>query len=121
MTNSLHVKRPLWKRQKPSNMEDKGQGNQLNVEISEDVASGEYANLAIINHSATEFVLDFIQVMPGVPKAKVRSRVILAPQHAKRILHAMKENVRRYEEAHGTIQDLEMPSVPLNFGPTGQA
>lgn len=95
--------------------------NQLNVELSEEMAEGVYANLAIINHSPTEFVLDYIQVMPGVPKAKVRSRVILTPQHAKRFLQAMKENVRRYEESHGPIQDLEMPSMPLNFGPTGQA
>ena len=70
---------------------------QLNIELTEEVASGTYANLAVINHSPTEFVVDYIQVMPGMPKAKVRSRVILTPQHAKRLLKAMADNISRYE------------------------
>ncbi len=95
---------------------------QINVELSEEVAEGTYSNLAIINHSASEFVLDFIKIMPGVPKAKVKSRIVLTPQHAKRFLRAMQENVARFEAQHGEIQDSEQPQIPLNFGgPQGQA
>jgi len=95
---------------------------QLNVELSEEVAEGEYSNLAIINHSPSEFVVDFIRVMPGVPKAKVKSRIVLTPQHAKRFLKALGENVHRYEQQHGEISDVEQPNMPLNFGgPQGQA
>ena len=97
------------------------QDGQLNIELSEEVAAGTYANLAVINHSPTEFVVDYIQVMPGVPKAKVRSRIILTPQHAKRLLKALGENVARFENAHGEIKDYEQPPIPLNFGPAGQA
>lgn len=94
---------------------------QINVELSEEIAEGEYSNLAIINHSPSEFVVDFIRVMPGMPKAKVKSRVVLTPQHAKRLLHALGDNVSRYEAQHGEIRDAEQPQMPLNFGPTGQA
>lgn len=98
------------------------QEGQLNVELSEDIAEGIYSNLAIINHSASEFVLDFIKIMPGVPKARVKSRIVLTPQHAKRFLRAMQDNVARFENQHGEIQDTEQPNIPLNFGgPTGQA
>lgn len=95
--------------------------NQLNIEIDEKVADGTYANLAIINHSISEFVVDFINVMPGSPKSKVKSRIILTPQHAKRLAKALGENVKRFEANHGEIKDYEQPPVPLNFGPTGQA
>lgn len=98
--------------------ENKGQ---LNVELSEEVAEGIYSNLAIINHSASEFVLDFIKIMPGIPKAKVKSRIVLTPQHAKRVLRALKDNVARYEQQNGEIKDVDQPNIPLNFGPTGQA
>lgn len=99
-----------------------GQDGNLNVELSEDIAEGIYSNLAIINHSPSEFVLDFIKIMPGVPKARVKSRIVLTPQHAKRFLRAMSDNVARYEQQHGEIQDVEQPNIPLNFGgPTGQA
>ena len=99
-----------------------GQDGNLNVELSEEIAEGIYSNLAIINHSPSEFVLDFIKVMPGVPKARVKSRIVLTPQHAKRFLRAMSDNVARYEQQHGEIQDVEQPNIPLNFGgPTGQA
>ncbi len=95
---------------------------QVNVELSEEIAEGIYSNLAIINHSSSEFVLDFIKIMPGVPKARVKSRIVLTPQHAKRFLRAMKENVSRFEAQHGEIKDIEQPQIPLNFGgPTGQA
>ncbi len=95
--------------------------NQLNIEIDEKVADGTYANLAIINHSVSEFVVDFINVMPGTPKSKVKSRIILTPQHAKRLMKALAENVKRFENNHGEIKDYEQPPIPMNFGPTGQA
>src|SRR5688572_24941133 len=83
--------------------------NQLNIELSEEVAEGIYSNLAIITHSHSEFALDFIKVMPGVPKAKVKARIILTPQHAKRLLKALKDNLSKYESAHGDIKDTEVP------------
>ena len=95
--------------------------NQLNIEIDEKTADGTYANLAIINHSVSEFVVDFINVMPGAPKSKVKSRIILTPQHAKRLMKALAENVQRFESNHGEIKDYEQPPIPMNFGPTGQA
>lgn len=96
--------------------------NQINIEISEEVAEGTYANLAIITHSHAEFVIDFVSVMPGTPKSKVKSRIILTPMHAKRFLKALQDNVNRYEDANGTIQDMEQIEIPLNFGgPTAQA
>lgn len=97
------------------------QQGQINIELDEATAEGFYSNLAIINHSASEFVLDFVCIMPGTPKAKVKSRIVLTPQHAKRLLKAMGENIHRFESAHGEIKDTEQPSIPLNFGPTGQA
>lgn len=103
-------------------MSDQNQNQgQINIELDEKTAEGIYSNLAIINHSASEFVLDYVCIMPGTPKAKVKSRIILTPQHAKRLLKAMNENIHRYELAHGEIKDTEQPPIPLNFGPTGQA
>ncbi len=104
-------------------MEDQNQQqNQLNIEISEEVAEGEYANLAIITHSHAEFVIDFVNVMPGTPKSKVKSRIILTPQHAKRFMKALTENIQRFEAANGKIQDLEDVQLPMSFGgPTAQA
>ncbi|MCO6482078.1 MAG: DUF3467 domain-containing protein [Flavobacteriales bacterium] len=96
--------------------------NQLNIEISEEVADGIYSNLAIITHSNSEFVVDFVRVMPGVPKAKVKARVLLTPQHAKRLMRALVDNVQKFEAVHGTIRETEVPEVPMNFGgPTAQA
>lgn len=98
------------------------QPNQLNIEISEEIAEGVYANLAIITHSHAEFVIDFVNVMPGTPKSKVKSRIILTPQHAKRFMKALTENVTRFESLNGKIQDLEEVQLPMNFGgPTAQA
>jgi hypothetical protein len=107
-------------------MEEKGKSkkNQINIELKEEVAQGTYSNLAIITHSSSEFVLDFVRVMPGVPKAEVKSRVILTPEHAKRLLHALKDNVEKYEKMHGPIKNIEPggPVMPMNFGgPAGQA
>ena len=88
------------------------QPNQLNIEISEEVAEGDYANLAIITHSHAEFVIDFVNVMPGTPKSKVKSRIILTPQHAKRFMKALTENVTRFESMNGKID----PPVILEKG-----
>ena len=82
---------------------------------------GTYSNLAVINHSVSEFVVDFISLMPGAPKAKVKSRVILTPQHAKKFLKALQDNVTKFESSHGTIKDYEQPGIPINFGPAGEA
>ncbi len=96
--------------------------NQLNIELTDEIADGTYSNLAVITHSNQEFVLDFIKVMPGVPKAKVKSRIILTPQHAKRFLKALTENVKKFEAMHGEIAEAEQINVPFNFGgPTAEA
>lgn len=107
-------------------MEEKKNQNQLNIELSEEVAQGTYSNLAIITHSPSEFVVDFVRIMPGVPKAPVKSRIVLTPEHAKRLMLALKDNIARYESMHGPIKNTEgngqgpvMP--PINFGPAGQA
>jgi hypothetical protein len=91
--------------------------NQINVELSDEVGEGIYANLAMIAHSHSEFVVDFIRLMPGVPKAKVKSRIIITPDHAKRFLAALKDNIDKYERAFGKIESgHEPPQFPLNFG-----
>ena len=98
--------------------------NQLNIELTEEIAQGTYSNLAIITHSPSEFVVDFVLVMPGSPKANVKSRIILTPEHAKRLMFALQENVSKYEAIHGPIQIHEGQNnlVPMTFsGPTGQA
>jgi len=97
------------------------QQGQINIELDEHIAEGIYSNLAIINHSPSEFVVDFVTIMPGAPKAKVKSRIVLTPQHAKRFLKALGENIHRYEMANGEIKDVEQTPIPLNFGPAGQA
>src|ERR1044071_6512535 len=102
-------------------MENPNPENQLNIELTEDVAEGTYSNLAIITHSQSEFVIDFIKIMPGIPKARVKSRILLTPQHTKRLAKALADNIRKFETAHGTIKDVEVP-FPMNFGgPTAQA
>ena len=85
-------------------MENQNPDNQLQIELKEEVAQGTYANLAIITHSSSEFVLDFVRVLPGLPKAGVQSRVILAPEHAKRLQRALEENIAKYERAFGPIR-----------------
>ena len=99
--------------------------NQINIELKEDVAQGTYSNLAIITHSSSEFVIDFIRVMPGIPKADVKSRIILTPEHAKRLMMALTDNIKKFEKVHGEIKKVESsgsPLIPMNFGgPTAQA
>ena len=104
-------------------MENKNTEQKIDIELPEELSNGIYSNLAIITHSNTEFITDFVQMMPGVPKGKVRSRVILHPYHAKRLMLALTENIRRYEEVFGDILlDENIPNFPLNFGgPTGEA
>ena len=104
-------------------MEETNNENQLNIELSEEIAEGIYTNLAIITHSNAEFVIDFIRMMPSVPKAKVKSRVLMTPQHAKRLLHALKDNIQKFEAQNGVIKEGESGvSFPINFGgPTAQA
>jgi hypothetical protein len=105
-----------------SNNQNNQKEGKLNIELPEEVASGIYSNLAIINHSVSEFVVDFVTLMPGVPKAKVRSRIVLTPQHAKRLMKALADNVAKYESVHGSIKEHDTKTnIPLNFGPTGQA
>jgi hypothetical protein len=95
---------------------------EINIELDEQIGQGTYSNLAIISHSNSEFVIDFVRIMPGVPKAKVKSRVILTPEHSKRLFLALKENIQKFESQFGTIKITEGPSLPMNFGgPQGEA
>lgn len=95
------------------------QSNQINIELTEDIAEGIYANLAMIAHSNSEFVIDFIRLMPGLPKAKVKARIVVTPEHARRLLAALKDNIKKYEEVFGEIkQNEDNPRFPLNFGGT---
>lgn len=106
-------------------MEDKKNQNQISIELKEEVAQGTYSNLAVITHSPSEFIVDFVRIMPGIPKAEVKSRIILTPEHAKRLLNALKDNIAKYESVHGTIKQVEGQGgnmVPMNFGgPSAQA
>lgn len=100
-------------------MSQENKENKLNIELSEEVAEGTYANLAMIAHSNSEFVIDFIRMMPGLPKAKVKSRIVLTPEHAKRLMKALQDNIEKYETTFGTIErSEEAPKFPMNFGGT---
>jgi hypothetical protein len=106
--------------------EKKQKQQQLNIELSEEVAQGIYSNLAVITHSSSEFVIDFVRIMPGIPKANVKSRVILTPEHAKRLLLALQDNIKKFEAVHGPIKNVKQGSgpgiPPMSFGgPTAQA
>jgi len=103
--------------------EKKPKGQQLNIELNEEVAQGIYSNLAVITHSSSEFVIDFVRIMPGIPKANVKSRIILTPEHAKRLLMALQDNMKKYEGMHGpvTIKGRgHIPPMPFG-GPTAEA
>lgn len=93
-------------------MNNENNNDPMEIGLSNEIAQGTYANLAIITHSSSEFVLDFIRVMPGVPKADVKSRVILTPEHAKRLLAALNENIRKYENAYGPIRVYDNNVIP---------
>lgn len=95
---------------------------EISIELPDEVAEGIYSNLAIITHSNSDFVVDFIRIMPGTPKARVKSRIILTPVHAKRLLGAMKDNIKKFEEIHGPIDTNDFPPFSMSFGgPTGEA
>ncbi len=102
-------------------MDQNNPNHQIDIELTEEIAEGIYSNLAIITHSQSEFVIDFVKLMPGVPKAKVKSRILLTPQHAKRLAKALIDNIQTYEQNNGKIKDIETP-FPVNFGtPKAQA
>jgi hypothetical protein len=88
---------------------------EMNIELPADIAEGVYSNLAIITHSPNEFIIDFVSIMPGIPKARVRSRIILTPQNAKRLLKALENNIKTFEKTHGAIKEQDI-NIPLNFG-----
>jgi hypothetical protein len=103
-------------------MDNNQNENQISIELTEEIASGVYSNLAIITHSHAEFVCDFVQMLPGMPKAQVKSRIIMTPQNAKRLMKALMENVHKYEHQNGPIMDADHQDPPINFGtPTAQA
>lgn len=103
-------------------MTEKDKPNKLNIELPEEIAEGTYSNLAIISHSNSEFVLDFVRLVPNVPKAKVKSRVIMTPTNAKRLMRAMIDNVKKYEAQFGVITEGNDPQYPMNFNtPKAQA
>ena len=102
--------------------DNKKQPNQISIDLPEEISEGTYANLAIISHSNSEFVIDFVRLVPNVPKAKVKSRVILTPKHAKRLLNALSDNLDKFEKQFGLIEDQDvMPFPPMNFTPTAKA
>ena len=104
-------------------MEENKNKNKINIDLSEEVAEGNYSNLAIITHSHAEFIVDFVKMMPGIPKAKVKSRIILTPEHAKRLTKALNENIRKFESMHGHIKETKDGGLPpFTFGgPTAEA
>jgi len=105
-------------------MSDPKNPNQINIELNEEVAQGIYSNLAVITHMPSEFVIDFVRVMPGIPKAQVKSRIILSPEHTKRLVAALQDNIAKYESVHGPIREVKGsgPVMPFSFGgPTAQA
>ena len=116
-------KPPKKNNSKNGEMKNAKPQNQINIEVPAEIADGIYSNLAVINHSVSEFVVDFINIMPGVPKAQVKARIILTPQHAKKFLRALEENIRRFEATHGSIKEYNEPpqGPPVNFGPHGEA
>lgn len=95
-------------------MMEENNNQQIEIDLPQDMAYGVYSNLAIISHSPTEFVSDFIQLTPNTPKAFVRSRVIMAPENAKRFMKAMQDNIRKYEDMFGRIKDTDTPPVYPN-------
>ncbi|MDR0865957.1 MAG: DUF3467 domain-containing protein [Candidatus Symbiothrix sp.] len=97
------------------------QQNNIQIELTDDVAQGIYSNLAVIAHSNSEFVVDFVSLLPGLPKAKVKSRIVMTPEHAKRLMHALIDNIKKYESQHGEIK-LQQPGFnPPFVGPIGEA
>ncbi|MFA5713366.1 MAG: DUF3467 domain-containing protein [Bacteroidales bacterium] len=92
--------------------------NELNIELKADIAQGSYSNLAIITHSSSEFILDFVRMMPGVPKAQVNNRIIMNAEHAKRLYLALQDNIAKFENQFGeiTLHNSPQVKIPFNFG-----
>jgi hypothetical protein len=107
--------------QKKLKQMDKQQQNDLQIELTDDIAQGVYSNLVVITHSSSEFVVDFVQSMPGVPKAKVQSRIILTPEHAKRLMLVLMDNIKKYEVQFREIPIQSMGFNPPLMGPMGEA
>lgn len=103
-------------------MEEQKQ-QQLEIDLSREVAQGTYANLAIIAHSTSEFIVDFVRLMPGVQKPEVKSRIILTPENTKRLMLALQDNIRKFEQDNGTIRlaGSEQAVFPIGLEPKGQA
>ena len=100
-------------------MKSEDKSKQISIELSEEVAEGTYANLAMIAHSSSEFIIDFIRMLPGLPKAKVKARVIITPEHTKRLIKALQDNLDKYESHFGEVElPSEAPNFPMNFGGT---
>ena len=91
---------------------------QINIEISPDMAGGTYSNLAVITHSQSEFIVDFVQMMPGIPKPKVASRIVMTPEHAKRLLMALRDNIAKFESENGEIK---LRKQGMTIAPLGEA
>ncbi|MFT5820113.1 MAG: hypothetical protein ACI8ZM_001347 [Crocinitomix sp.] len=105
------------KNEKMSESKKSKNPNHINIELPEEVAEGQYTNLSIITHSTSEFIVDFVQLMPGVPKGKVKSRVIMTPENAKKLMLALRDNITKYEGLHGKIKTHEQQqAIPMNFG-----
>lgn len=104
-------------------MDEEAQKGQLNIELTEEVAQGTYSNLAIIAHSSSEFVIDFVRIMPGTPKSQVKSRIILTPEHAKRLMYALQDNIQKFENQNGPIKlNNNGPAIPpIGFTPKAEA
>ncbi len=102
-------------------MEKFNQENEIQIELSDEIAQGTYSNLAVISHSTSEFVIDFIRIVPGLPKAKVKSRIILTPEHTKRLFMALKDNIDKFEQQNGAIRLQADPGFLPPLGGIGQA
>jgi hypothetical protein len=102
---------------------DQPKQQQLSIEIKPEMAKGSYSNLAVITHSPTEFIIDFVEMVPGIPKPEVVSRIIMTPEHAKRLLRALNENIGKYEAVNGQIVEHQAPqnATAMPFGPAGEA
>lgn len=99
-------------------MDNNQNNNQLNIEIAPDMAGGLYSNLAVITHSPSEFIVDFVQMLPGIPKPKVASRIVMTPEHAKRLLMALRDNIAKYESENGEIK---IRKQGMTIAPLGEA
>ena len=119
----LRIKEKEIRKQQNSMANNNEQNDQIQIELPEDVAQGIYSNRAIIAHSSSEFVIDFVRILPGLPKAKVQSRIILTPEHAKRLLYALNENINRFESQYGAISADNSSGFfpPMGDGPIGEA